>query len=264
MSALLHQMMLMGGSRLSPVAVSIYSKLVAWFPLNDTSSPCVDSHILGLAASIGGAIGSYTLGAATVRSGGSSSVLFNGNSSATLGTSLDPYISGDADHAVFIWYRPLSTTSTAVARYLVSSYDTTSGGSASKNDQFGLYIDASGAPVSVWRYGSGSVPQSVTSVRKVSAGVATFIGYNKRTVGKTVEHWKDGASEALINYAQEPTGTSLPPRISGLKGQSTFQAGGNVQELTLFNANLDATEVAWLYNGGAGRSYNDLKIASGH
>jgi hypothetical protein len=266
MSTLAHHMAMMGlGTAINADAVSIYSKLVAWWPCNETTGAKLnDAHTHGLNGDIAAAGSAITFSVASVRSGGPSSILFNGDARANLPTNLDAYIAGANDHAVFTWYRPIATTSGAAAREIICSYNTGSGGSSAKNDQFGLYVDATGHPTSNWRYGSSSATQGVASTRTVATSTNTFIGYNKLTTPKTVQHWKDGASETAIGYTNEPTGTSLEPTISGMTGQVTFQAAGALQELTLFNTSLTSSEIAWLYNGGAGRSYADLKTASGH
>jgi hypothetical protein len=244
----------------NPDAVSLWPKLVTWWQLDDAGTPLVDSHAHAINCD---AAGTITYGATTVRSGGTKSVLFNGNSSSFASVSLDAYILGAVDHALFCWYSPTSITSSN-ERAILTSYNTGTGASSGKNEQLGMFITTAGKPESLWRYGSSSTTQLTPSTRALTGGSNYFLGYNKITTSKTVQWWINNVSETGIAYANEPTGTSTPPCIGALLGQTTYQAAGRLQNLTAFNATLTSTEIAWLYNSGAGRSYADLKTASGH
>jgi hypothetical protein len=244
-----------------PAAVSIWPKLVAWWELDETKIvTAIDQHIHGFNATYSGSEGQIS-SAATIRSGGASSILFNGNSYALCSNNTDAYILGAQDHAVFAWYRPQGV---AAFSRLISSYDSGSAPSSTKNDQFGLYADATFHIGSQWRYSSSSIGQNCVSTRTLAADVNYFLGYNKDTANKAVHFFVNNVSEAPVAYANEPTGTSLPQQISQLKGQTTQQAHGALQGMMIFSAQLTDDEINYLWNGGAGRSYASFKAASGH
>ncbi len=266
MSTRSHHQLLLG---LNPLAVSIYSKAIVWYEMDDIiGSPppdLVDLHGGGAYdLSINSSYSGTTQQLATLRSGGTFSTAFTVSANGFVISPPDFIndISGAVDHSVVAWYKPRASNPTG---FIISQ----SGGGGfgfnnATNAQWSYYLNA-GVPTSEWQFGALGAAQDTSSTLHVVSGTTYFLGYTKNTIAKTVDHYTNGALQNTAAYVTEPTGGTQQITAVGQLGYfTTLGATGGTQSIAAFLGALTAAEHNYLYNAGIGRSWAQVKAAAGH
>lgn len=118
-------------------------------------------------------------------------------------------------------------------------------------------------PYMAWEYGAGS-DQICSAATAINIGDTNFWVFDRDVVAMKGRAWRDGVLDAEIDYTNQPEGgTDQYLSIGAIGPAFTSAAFGNFASCWMYSEALTPEEVAWLYNGGAGRTYTDLTTAAG-
>jgi hypothetical protein len=128
----------------------------------------------------------------------------------------------------------------------------------------------------IWEYDAAGNDTIVTDpTGNLIPDETHMFGITVDRAAKTVQNFQDGNARTLLTYANPPLGgngpavklsignvptTSADPSLTTAATSGPFQ--GYLQDFMLFEGVLTRDEIAWLYNGGAGRSYRDVVAAA--
>ena len=245
---------------------SIYSKAVAWWELDETNGNLYKDGVVLHGSSQYNMQYDANPGLAntqpTLRLGGANSILCTSAFSPGLhivnGHIVE--IVGAMDHSVIAWYKP-NSPNTAVRNILCEFNNTLDD---TGNGQFGLLVSAAGNPGSRWSFSAAQTQEVNLSSSVLVAGTTYFLGYNKITAGKLVEHYTNGALQKSSAYVNEPTGGGAQINMLGsIVGSAVNGADGFIQGVAVFTPALTAVEHAFLYNSGNGYSCDQIKALAG-
>lgn len=258
----------------SVMAGNILDKLRHWWPLgsyDDTGFMFTDVHGGADLRVFSGTEAGVINGGAAIRSAGGASTTFTGTAGAGAFLHGKPaWMLTNYDLTSLAWCN-LQAGATPNSRCLFM--DAPAGdGSQSINSSIQMQIDDATSPYGLrtfWEYNVGLDVTFGPSPDLFAPEAPVFLGFTRLTGAKLASHIVNGVFVDQATYTTDPTGgdsTACKMVVgsrSATAASSTASAGnfsirGAVQDVMLFNPPLNSDEAAWLYNAGAGRSYQDL------
>lgn len=235
-----------GGGGPDPDAVSIWSKLVSWYQENEST--------LSSGSTLTDAISGYNLsvtksGASSVSGNSGPAISWSGGSYAPASTVYTAQMPTTGDFAYLIW---VNTTASNASNDVI--FGATYAGS-------GVAIAMNNATTPTFYVSSTNTAVDATNV--INDGSWHLLigqrhgGYIELSVDNGAVNQTAYASTNSITYSQSKV--ALSARSPG--GDAWV---GTSQHAMIFNAALTTSEINYLWNGGAGRSYAGLKADSGH
>lgn len=247
-------MMLVGQrrGRGNPTAISIYNKIVAWWERDEPSGTTMtDAHSNALHGTYSGLTVNQTGLAANLNK----AVTFpSGNNYAEVAD--NALLKPTGDLACMVWvkrngtqgnfpkliWKPGGTKVSGQANYLLQQ-DNTNGGKV----LFRITI-------------SGTNYDAVSASALADATVYQIIG-NRAGTGIAV--WVNGSQSGTNTCPSSAISTATDTLRFGYHGAAGDIWVGDEDQAAVFNDDLTSTEIAYLYNGGAGISYAALKADAG-
>lgn len=211
----------------------------------------------------------------SLRTGGGQATRFTGSGGAFVHGN-PAWMLKDFSLSVVAWVMP-QAGAIGSTRTILKDAGNTDQGSPGSNITVQTYVVADTpelfAAAVFWEYGTGSDYNPFTPIYDVPGGApfmysmnrdmavnGVTVGVNSTIIqGTTIEHAPEGgtADNCKISVGSRP----------GTSAQDTNAAGdvldGDLQDVAMFQPALNADEVYWLHNGGAGRSYADLYAIAG-
>lgn len=252
------------------MAQNILTKCRHWWPLGSYSYDNFyrDPHGgMDLRAASNGA---PTNGGSAIRSGGGASTSFTGNAGA-FAHGKPAWMIKSYDISFVAWIN--STASVAgTARLLLREIGNTDAESPGTNLTFSVTTGTAANPQNmglVWEYGPGTDYAPAEAIGALAGGAASMVGYSRTTATTSVSYHVNGTLALSTTYTDPPTGgDSYRSKLMignrpDVAQDATTTAGPQpavaaMQDVALFQPPLNSDEMAWLYNGGAGRNYADL------
>ena len=252
MSLLAQQAMMMTAG-VNPTAAAIYAKITEWWSMEALTGGTLVGLHNGMSLSRRNA---PVLAAGKIGNG----IDFEATASQGLYADANPPGSRSATTPMTWggWYKPESLTASSIVNVAVR--DSTNGNQRRLN----LFLDAAGKLIVM--AGNGTTLFQTTTANAVGAGVFHFLQGEVVPGGQLRARIDNGAWSAVTGPATLPSsnlGMRMGMNRRSSDGVSEFFADGVLDEVFLLDAELTADEWAYLYNGGAGRSYTALKAAAG-
>jgi hypothetical protein len=243
------------GGGASPVAFAIYSKIVGWWELDETSGTVVtDAHSNGLNGTYTGA----TLNQSPILTNLGKSVSFTANTNK-ISIPHNALLAQVENMACMVTVKRNGTQGN-FPKLLWKTGVNDAGGQANYMIQQDNFSNGGKA---IFRVTSGTTNTDVMSAGSLADATAyQLIGMRKGTL---MTIWKNGALDGTNTSG--PTGAlaigaSGPLCVGAATGTGDAWIGG-VDQFAVFSNYLTPPEVAYLWNGGAGVSYATLKAAAG-
>lgn len=251
MSATQQTLLMMGGG--TPLAVSIYGKIVAWWELDETSGTTVnDAHTNALHGTSSGMTVNASGLAANI---GTSYTAPSGNHYINIPH--NAALSIDGPLSLMVWVKR-NGAQAAFPKLLWKPGTTPLSGQAN----YLLYYNASTGAVG-FTTTSGGVNRTLLSgaFTLSDATVYQIIATHTDAVRNIYFNGSNvGSNSTPLTGALNTTTNDLR---KGYNGDANDPWVGSHDQSAVFNGELSATEVTYLYNGGAGISYAVLKAAAG-
>lgn len=256
-----------------PIAVSLWAKLVAWWEYEDitVSTPngntIFDSHIGGhnfstpdtvrtaFADTTNEKIGNVSL----KRVGNVLHKIFIPRSNTT-------FDFGDTSFSIAGWFRVDADTSFG---FLVGRFYSATGERSYVLDARLASAGVHNAQWTVSGNGTSSTNVSISSAFGSSAEWAFLVAQHD-AVADQIRLSKNAGTETSASfsggvYASSPANFALGMQVkNNTTGNTDFYGNNSYDGTAVFSDVLTADERSWLYNSGAGRTYAELKTASGN
>ncbi|MGX9710031.1 LamG-like jellyroll fold domain-containing protein [Stenotrophomonas maltophilia group sp. LNF259] len=233
-----------------------------WWNMDEESSVSALADQTGNAALTLLNKGNAVFRGATIRAGGSASIAFTGNAAAS--SSYFPgWITQTDDYAVAAWVR-LAAGTASDRRTIIGDAPAIDGaGSMPINYRVNVNVAPGGQAEAFWEYGDGIDEAVICSGEIAAAEPVLMIVSRSASSGQVICHI-NGVRVASPAFANPPQGGGDPTkRLTVGNVQSLDQPfQGYLQDVAVFDRPLTDVEAAWLYNSGAGRSYQE--VTSGH
>lgn len=241
------------GGSVDPTALSIYNKIVGWWELDEASGTTVnDAHTNALHGTSSGLTVNQAGLAANL---GTSYAFPSGNNYINIPDAAVLDITGAV--SVMVWCKRNGSQANYPKLFWKSGvYDL--GGKAN----YMLQQDNSGGGYVIFRVTSGGANYDVnTTGAMADATVYQYIGTRS---GTSMKIYQNGSlSNSNTSGPSGALNTGSGPIRCGYNGFAGDPWVGTHGQMALFNGELPAAEVAYLYNSGAGISYAALKTAAG-
>lgn len=247
---MLRRMMMAGGD--GSAASSIYGKIVAWWERDEESGAVmIDAHTNALHGTYSG----LTVGQDGLAANLDKAVAFPGG--ATYAEVPDhSLLKPTGAVSCMVWVSRASTGGGSFPKLMWKPAGNVSLGQAT----YQIYLDSGRIAFRVTV--GGSSYNAIQSTAMPNNQPTFIVGARNANMQRLYVNAVQVASASNI-----PTGallTSTDPLRFGYNGLIGFDPFAGVQDqAAVFNAELTASEVAYLYNGGAGRSYAQLKADAG-
>lgn len=237
---------------------SIVAKLRHWWPLSEPSGEDGAHDLHGGQTLV--VLGAQH-GVATVRTGGDPAIRFTGDAVAVQqGGTLPAVLAGETIE-VAAWVR-LDASGSVENRAIASSGPTTDATEAS-NIRLYSHLSPAGDLNLGWEHGLGT-DVTLTFPNSPAANQPYLFSFARDGATKEGTVSIDGVAASSQPYEFGPTGGDAADGgfWVGNRDLSGRALEGALQDLAIFGAPLTPAERAWLYNAGAGRSYNELIAAA--
>lgn len=254
MSGLLRRHALLADLSGGPVAASIYNKIVGWWELDETSGTTVnDAHTNALHGTSSGLTVNQAGLAANL---GKSYVFPSGNNYINIPDAAVLDITGAV--SVMVWCKRNGALGN-FPKLLWKSGVNDAGGQANYMLQHNNY----GGGAVAFRVTASSTNYDVeTAGTMADATVYQYIGTRN---GTSMKIYQNGSlSNSNTSGPSGSLNTGSGPIRCGYNGFAGDPWVGTHGQMAVFSGELTASEVAYLYNSGAGISYAALKAAAGH
>ena len=242
------------GGSVDPTALSIYNKIVGWWELDEASGTTVnDAHTNALHGTSSGLTVNQAGLAANL---GTSYAFPAGNNYINIPDANALDITGAV--SVMVWCKRNGSQANYPKLFWKSGIND-AGGQAN----YILYHDNAGGGWVAFRVTSGGTNYTVSTTGAMAdTTVYQFIGTRN---GTSMNIYQNGSLNN--SNTSGPSGaldTSSGPIRCGYNGSAGDQWVGTHGQMAVFNGELTADEVAYLYNSGDGISYATLAAAAGH
>jgi hypothetical protein len=241
------------GVAANPTALSIYNKIAGWWELDETSGTTInDAHTNALHGTV---TAPYTLNETPLSANTGAAIALQ---ASTSNISIPDNAALDITGAVSVmqWVKrdgPQSGAAFPKLMWKTGVNDVAGQG----NYQLFYYRDTE----EVWfRVTAGGSNSNVISPSMSNGTTYQYIGVRN---GTTLNLYRNGSLDATAAGPSGSLDTGTGPLVSGYHATSNDPFNGWLGQQAVFNGALDATEVAYLYNSGAGISYAALKTAAG-
>lgn len=240
---------------IDPIAASLYAKLVAWYPLDETSGTRLTDVHGGLHLTLSGT--GYSFNKPTLRSAGTASLQWLGPTQTTAlaaGPLTPASLLGANNRAIYCWWK---STSFGNRSMLFETFD--AGETEPTNVSMELQVTTGKQLGTLWEYGAGL--DVVTTGPTIDTSTH-WVGYMQDAASKVVTYTVD-ETDSTAAYSNNATGGTTSHIYLGKTPVSDLTACGYQQDVTVFSDKLTRDERLWLYNSAAGRSYTELKNLAG-
>lgn len=253
-SLLQFQMMLAAASG-SAIAQSIYNKIVGWWELDEISGTTVyDSHVNGLHGTSSGVSVNQTGLASNLDK---SYAFPSGNNYISIPNNSLLNIKGAL--SIMAWVKRNGTQ----GNYPKLLWKTGINDAAGRGNYMFQQDNVSLGGKLVFRLTFGGVNFDLAySSAMADATAYQYVATRKLNTAKIFENGSQINSNTSLSSGDLDTGTG-PLRIGYVAGTGDNWIG-NSDQFAVFNDELTAAEVAYLYNSGAGMSYAALAALAGH
>lgn len=234
-----------GVTPFDPIAASILSKLTSWWELSESSGTRADSHgVNDLSPN-----GTVTT-AAGVRGSGDVAVAFSG--AGTLGVPAAASMqvpSGGGDHCLFGWYY---VTSAFASAGFFSRWNAVNAGTL----EYYARVESGNA-----QFLNGGSAYRVASTPASNNTWQFFVGWRDSADGYPRVQVNNG-SVADAGAASNPSVQTHATTLGGSTAGNNRMTGRLQRWGWIKGGILTPAERAWLYNGGAGRTYTEIVSAA--
>jgi hypothetical protein len=181
-------------------------------------------------------------------------VTLNGTTGWLQDTSPTGLPTGSASRSVELWFKTTSTAHQSLFTY----------GSYSNNQEFGLWIDPTGATLTSWGWGGGDDP-TFTTASTVDDGKwhQAVLTFNGSTISLYLDGALLGSSAQTRNTVIDAAGLQIGDVNDAADINTGFPFSGSLDEFSVYNTAITATDVLNHFQLGANQGSDSTGPAGG-